>query len=193
MPPAGRSTLIHAGTEAHPAGRASCASAAAMRRALQVEFLAPATLVNGLVGAMKRGGTVLWLGSGLEDLPPGGTALLAASRSAFRTWSIVAASELAEAGVRTVYYSVGSLEDCDAVPTDELEDAPASCVGQRTPLALREVAQRVVSSLTRARVAGTHDVEEGHLVVRRDGHRPHHMMIGPAFTGGAPWLMPLWS
>ncbi|ALO16867.1 3-oxoacyl-[acyl-carrier-protein] synthase 3 [Salinivirga cyanobacteriivorans] len=161
--------LVHTSAITGSLSRATDVTAEEMAKGLQVNMLSIRTITDTLASNVTD--TVLVVGSVAEDALFSGSSTYVASKRALHSYTAGMARPFHKKGVKTIYYMLGLLNSgmVDKLnPKQQL--AAMMSINQPRLLPAGEVADRVVRSLYRPKVANVQHSWEGDLIVRRDGY-----------------------
>ncbi len=161
--------VVHTSAITGSLSRATDVTVDEMAKGLQVNMLSIRTITDIL--AAKIQDTLLVVGSVAEDALFSGSSTYVASKRALHSYTAGMARSFHKQGVKTIYYMLGLLNIgmVDKLnPKQQL--AAMMSINQPRLLPAEEVADRVVRSLYRPKVANVQHSWEGDLIVRRDGY-----------------------
>jgi 3-oxoacyl-[acyl-carrier-protein] synthase-3 len=166
--------IVHTAAIPGSVAKASAVTHDERETLMRVNYLHPIEITIQLMGNLKPGGKVIYLGSIAEDYQFEGSAAYVASKRALHGGAASLSTELhRKIGVSSLYYMLG-LTSSGMVRTlkDRQVAAVLGLMRRKSLLDPGEVARRIVESLYRGSVAETVDYpDENRLQVRRDGYR----------------------
>ncbi|PLX22896.1 MAG: hypothetical protein C0599_05275 [Salinivirgaceae bacterium] len=162
--------LVHTSAITGSLSRATDVSAKELSKGMQINTLALSAITDQLASKIKD--TVLVVGSVAEDALFSGSSTYVASKRALHSYVAGIARPFHKQNVKTIYYMLGLLSAGMVEKLNPKQQLAAMMsINQQRLLPAAEVADRIVRSLYRPKVANVHHSWEGDLIVRRDGYK----------------------
>lgn len=150
--------------------RASEVSHEEVKKVAQVNQLAPVAITKALFMQIKR--AILYVGSVAEDAQFSGSSSYVSSKQGLHGFAASFAAEALSYGIRSIYFMIGVMDGgmAELLSPEQIKQLMIT-IGQKKLEGPKEIAEKIVNSLTRPKIMGTSDTKEGVLVVRRDGYK----------------------
>jgi 3-oxoacyl-[acyl-carrier-protein] synthase III/short-subunit dehydrogenase len=162
--------LVHTSAITGSLSRATDVSERELAKGMQINTLAICNITDSLAKKVKD--TVLVVGSVAEDALFSGSSTYVASKRALHSYVAGVARSFHKQNVKTIYYMLGLLSAGMVEKLNPKQQLAAMMsINQQRLLPAQEVADRIVRSLYRPKVANVHHSWEGDLIVRRDGYK----------------------
>lgn len=162
--------LVHTSAITGSLSRATDVSAKELAKGMQINMLAISAITDQLAPKVKD--TVLVVGSVAEDALFSGSSTYVASKRALHKYVAGVARPFHKQNVKTIYYMLGLLSAGMVEKLNPKQQLAAMMsINQQRLLPAKEVADRIVRSLYRPKVANVYHSWEGDLIVRRDGYK----------------------
>lgn len=162
--------LVHTAAITGSLSRASEVSHEELSEVLQINQFSAVAITKGLKDRISEQGTILYTGSVAEIAQFNGSSAYVASKKGLHGFAASFAGEARSAGIRSIYYMIGLF---NGGMTDKLNpkqiDAVMTSINQEQIENAEAIAEKIVRSLYIPKVINTTDIDEGVLVVRKDG------------------------
>ena len=141
-----------------------------VKKVAQVNQLAPVAITKALFMQIKR--AILYVGSVAEDAQFSGSSSYVSSKQGLHGFAASFAAEALSYGIRSIYFMIGVMDGgmAELLSPEQIKQLMIT-IGQKKLEGPKEIAEKIVNSLTRPKIMGTSDTKEGVLVVRRDGYK----------------------
>ena len=162
--------VVHTSAITGSLSKASEVSHEEAKMVAQVNQLAPVAITKALFTQVKK--AILYVGSVAEDAQFSGSSSYVSSKQGLHGFAASFAAEALSYGIRSIYYMIGVMDGgmAELLSPEQIKQVMLS-IGQKKLEGPKETAEKVVNSLTRPKIMGTSDTEEGVLIVRRDGYK----------------------